>query len=193
MGSGGRSWGIAVGVVLGLGLSTWQAGAGAGQVKPAKKQATYIGEKKCFKCHRKKVKAWRETPHAKSWELLPPDARNDTSRDKTGEEKKGKLCVSCHITGYGLPGGPATVKQAEDRKLLGTQCEACHGPGSAHLDPAKEYTKSKAALEKMPEGEEKKKAGEALDLLRAMVSASIDKVPQNACIRCHNPHVSHKR
>jgi hypothetical protein len=47
-------------------------------------------------------------------------------------------------------------------------CESCHGPGKAH---------TAAALEAPEEGDWDKK---------------INKVPENTCVNCHNPHVSQK-
>ena len=45
-------------------------------------------------------------------------------------------CVSCHVTGYGQPGG-ATVTHNMGGALVNVGCESCHGPGSAHNeDPA---------------------------------------------------------
>src|SRR4029453_7636268 len=40
-------------------------------------------------------------------------------------------CTSCHVTGWGEPGG-ATMAQNE--LLRDVQCEVCHGPGSIHAD-----------------------------------------------------------
>ncbi len=54
--------------------------------------------------------------------------------------------MSCHVTGYGKPGG-STVTFNE--KLQNVQCEECHGPGSLHVkDP-----KNKALLITSPKPE----------------------------------------
>ena len=80
------------------------------------------------------------------------------------DRKKAK-CVGCHVTGIGRPGG--FVDEEKTPKLTGVQCESCHGPGSAH---------AKAADDDKEEAEIKK---------------AINKVPQNTCIKCHNPHKKH--
>lgn len=83
-----------------------------------------------------------------------------------GDEQKNPDCLKCHTTGYGKPGGFVSVE--ETPKLTDTGCESCHGPGSAHADAAKDAP---------DEGDWEKK---------------INKVPQNVCIDCHNPHVNQK-
>jgi hypothetical protein len=40
-------------------------------------------------------------------------------------------CISCHVTGFGQPGGAALGRLDE---LKGVGCESCHGPGSRHVD-----------------------------------------------------------
>lgn len=154
-------------------------GAQAKAQPKAQPKAEYVGAKKCRKCHRDENKSWKDTKHAGTWDLLAEKYRNDDSKDEGG-----KACVSCHITGYGQPGGPATAKEGIERGLEGTQCEACHGPGGAHLEPGKALTKIKGKAKKNP-GEEK--------AARKKVEETINKVPRNTCIRCHNPHVTHEK
>ena len=43
-------------------------------------------------------------------------------------------CVSCHVTGYGKPGGSTVTHNAT---LQNVQCEECHGPGSLHVKSPK--------------------------------------------------------
>ena len=63
---------------------------------------------------------WEKTAHAKAYKTLEDD------------HKEFNLdCVSCHVTGYGKPGG-STVTHNDT--LRNVQCETCHGPGSLHVE-----------------------------------------------------------
>ena len=80
-------------------------------------------------------------------------------------------CLKCHVTGYGAAGGYAAGTSPEVlRELLGTTCEACHGPGSEHVKIAKPFVNVK----KLSPEQEK------------AVRDSIYKIqPNNVCVRCH--------
>lgn len=96
------------------------------EVEPvAPGQASYVGGEACVDCHEDAHDVWESTPHMLGYKTLVA---------------KGKQfdpdCVSCHVTGYGQPGG--SIMGRLDG-LLGVQCEACHGPGSIHVaDPGGE-------------------------------------------------------
>lgn len=80
-------------------------------------QAGYVSIDSCTDCHDEERKVWDGTKHAKAYPTLQ-------------QLKEYNLeCVSCHVTGYGKPGG-STVTYTE--KLQNVQCEVCHGPGSLH-------------------------------------------------------------
>jgi len=113
--------------------------------------ATYIPGSKCKTCHLKQFKAHAETPHAKSFEKL-----TDAGEDKNPE------CLKCHTTGYGQPGGFADIISTED--LAGTTCQACHGPGSAHI---------------------------AHGLSKEQRKQTIEGTPKDACTKCHKIHEAH--
>ena len=85
---------------------------------PEPGQAGYIGIDACTDCHDEERKVWDATPHAKAYATLVNDSK-EFNLD----------CVSCHVTGYGKPGG-STVTHVD--KLKDVQCEICHGPGSLH-------------------------------------------------------------
>jgi hypothetical protein len=85
-------------------------------------QASYIGVDACTDCHDEERKVWDSTRHAHAYATLQKDAK-EYNLD----------CTSCHVTGYGKPGG-STVTYND--KLQNVQCEECHGPGSLHMkDP----------------------------------------------------------
>ena len=75
-------------------------------------------------------------------------------------------CYRCHVTGHGEDGGFVSEKRTPH--LTGVQCESCHGPGSPHVAAAK----SKEPV--------------------VRVMGLINRVPQNTCVACHNPHKTHE-
>ncbi len=81
-------------------------------------QATYVGLAACAACHPNAKTFWETTKHAHAYETL------------SSQFKEFNLdCVSCHVTGYEMPGG-STVTHVD--RLKDVQCEVCHGPGSKH-------------------------------------------------------------
>jgi hypothetical protein len=98
-------------------------------------KASYVGIDKCTECHDDARKVWDKTPHATAYATLQKDFK-EFNLD----------CVSCHVTGYGKPGG-STVTFNE--KLQNVQCEECHGPGSLHV----KEPKNKALLITSPKPE----------------------------------------
>lgn len=99
----------------------------------------YLGANKCKMCHSKQYKAWADTKHGKAFETLV-NADDATAAEwakkmgieLTGKASETKACVTCHVTGDGLPGGypPADAEMLANFTVVG--CESCHGPGSAH-------------------------------------------------------------
>lgn len=90
--------------------------------------ARYIGSERCGDCHEHAYNVWEKSKHAHAFDTLVT-ARNPSLRQFDGE------CVACHVTGFQYKTGyydPANPKDRHD-KLLHVGCEACHGPGSAHV------------------------------------------------------------
>lgn len=113
----------------------------------------YSGANKCKMCHMKQNKAWLETKHAKAFESLvnADEAKSAEWAKKMGIELKGKAseneqCISCHVTGQGLPGGypPADATLMANFNVVG--CESCHGPGGAHRAAPKDDAAKKATI-----------------------------------------------
>ena len=119
-------------------------------VAAAPRNAIYLGMRKCKPCHYKHYRRWKKMKHAQAFENLE-------EKDRTNPE-----CVRCHVTAFGMPSG--YIDEEKTPHLTGVQCEACHGPGSAHAE----------AIDK--------------DLPIEDVKELIDLVPQNTCAKCHNPH-----
>ena len=113
------------------------------QVVIADNGASYVGTKKCKKCHMKQHKTWKTTKMAKTFEVLKPGVRADAKVklkfDPKKDYTKDAKCLECHTTGFDLPGGykipePKDSKAARRAKENeGTTCEACHGPGSKYI------------------------------------------------------------
>jgi hypothetical protein len=100
--------------------------------------------------------SWKKTKHAKeAWESV--SAKYQTSAE----------CLACHATGYGQPSGFKDASSTPN--LEGTTCEACHGPGSKHVQTCQQYLNKKLTPE-----EEK------------IARDSIYKIlPRNVCVACH--------
>lgn len=104
----------------------------------------YVGdpEKNCALCHKEAVAAWKKWPMAKAW-------------DRIKDEKKKDACVKCHVTGMGQPGGFVSFEKTP--KLVGVQCEACHGPAGAHMKvPLTDKAKKKSTMREPDEATCKK-------------------------------------
>jgi len=116
--------------------------------------ATYVGPESCKACHLKEFKTWQAHKHSKNFQVLE------------GGEQKNPDCIKCHSTGFGKPSGFVSMDKTPN--LANTSCEACHGPGSAHLEAAKNAPESGAWDKK------------------------ISKVVATACVGCHDPHINQK-
>jgi hypothetical protein len=144
-----------------LGTSTLQAQDLKPLDKPPAGQ-TFVGEKVCSSCHFEQNLAWRKTKHAKGFEILPEKYKTD------------KSCLKCHTTGFGQDTGFKSIETTA--ALVGTSCEACHGPGSKHSEIAKQYT-----------------GKDLTDAQKKYVGSSIYKIdPKNSCVGCHDAQ-GHKK
>jgi len=73
----------------------------------ASAEPTYVGVEKCKICHKLQYDSWLTTKHAKATE----------SAKASTQWKYEAACLTCHATN-------------KDEKVVGVQCEACHGAGS---------------------------------------------------------------
>jgi len=103
----------------------------------------YVGSKPCAECHMSKQKGnqyvhWLSSRHAFAyWRLATDWAKFLASRREDykhiQEPIKEERCLKCHYAG---------AQDAESRyastfnKEEGVGCEACHGPGSAYMEPS---------------------------------------------------------
>jgi hypothetical protein len=107
-------------------------------------RAHFSGDASCVRCHKAAARFCKGTAHAHAWKTL----------QAVGKIGHGD-CVSCHVTGYGEVGGSSL---GFSKGLENVQCEACHGPGSIHVE--------KRGLEKP-------------------LALRTD-TPESVCTRCHN-------
>jgi formate-dependent nitrite reductase cytochrome c552 subunit len=152
--------GFTLTVLVALALSWWAKGSlGLPRVEaspcPRLDEPKYAGSKSCQKCHFKEYSSWQKTKMAQTFKSLSPnesaEAKKRDGLEVGKDYTKDVKCVSCHVTGYGKPGGyPAIVEgkewSAEEKAratlLENVGCESCHGPGeqsSALKKDNKEY------------------------------------------------------
>jgi len=81
----------------------------------------FVGSDACVKCHKDVYDRWKKTRHAKALATLAALHKDSDP-----------ACFRCHTTGYTVSGGYLNRKQTPN--LTNVRCEACHGPGSMHLD-----------------------------------------------------------
>jgi hypothetical protein len=81
----------------------------------------YLGTAACSSCHEEAHEVWKSSAHAHAFRTLI-----DQNQDFNEE------CVGCHSVGFGRTGGFVNAKATPI--LVDVQCEACHGPGSAHVE-----------------------------------------------------------
>jgi hypothetical protein len=122
--------------------------------KPPEGQ-TFIGSKACSACHLDQFLTWRQTKHAKAFEILPDKYKTD------------KSCLKCHATGLGEKNGFESIEATPN--LAGTSCESCHAAGSKHAEIAKTFT-----------GKKLSKDEEAY-----VRSTIYKMQPKNVCVDCH--------
>ncbi len=83
----------------------------------------FVGSEACKTCHAKEFGIWSGSAHARSVESLRKKNKQDDAK-----------CITCHVTGYGRPGGfPKEAKPGAHADLERVGCESCHGPGAAHV------------------------------------------------------------
>lgn len=75
-----------------------------------------VGSEACKDCHENEYRAWSTGPHGTAMQTL-----------RDAGSHKDPACVACHRAAYPCRGGPKASREP------GISCEACHGPGAAHI------------------------------------------------------------
>jgi hypothetical protein len=82
--------------------------------------ARFVGAPVCQPCHAEEYDQWVGTDHGSAFKTL-----------LTLHRQYNPTCVSCHVTGFEQATGYAFGDMHSP--MANVQCEACHGPGSAHV------------------------------------------------------------
>ncbi|MCL4684096.1 redoxin domain-containing protein [Myxococcota bacterium] len=95
----------------------------SGQPVPMLLHSTgYSGSETCGICHEQEHETWLLSSHAHAFDTLV----------RHGADANPE-CVSCHVVGFGNPGGYTISPRTPDLENVG--CENCHGRGGPHLSP----------------------------------------------------------
>jgi hypothetical protein len=140
---------------------------------------SYVGTKKCKKCHVQHHRSWKATEMGKAFDILRPGKSSEAKRkydiDVNEDFTQDKTCLKCHTVGFGKPGGYA-IPSPEDkkamrtaRKLMSVGCESCHGPGSGYVKVFDEIMKSKRKYK-----------------VEELYAVGLRKIDESACTACHN-------
>jgi hypothetical protein len=140
---------------------------------------SYVGSKKCKKCHVQQYKSWEQTKMANALDILKPgnsaEAKKKFNIDVDKDYTTDGACLKCHTVGYGQPGGyevpdpsdKKAVRKAES--LAGVGCESCHGPGSAYIEVFEEIMKSKRTYTQ-----------------EELYAVGLTRIDESTCTICHN-------
>lgn len=116
---------------------------------PQAQAGPYVGVDACKACHERHVTAWADTKHARAFDRLG------------AADREGGQCLRCHVTGP-----PELIAaQGAQPSFPGVQCEACHGPGRAHVEAAQPNAVTPGAIVRRP--------------------------VEQTCTGCHNPQSPH--
>jgi hypothetical protein len=93
----------------------------------------FVGSEACGDCHTTAYDIWLNSPHVHATESIVA-ANNDRGGIPRHFDPE---CISCHVTGWHpqqfFPYESGYLDLAESEHLVGSGCENCHGPGSAHV------------------------------------------------------------
>ncbi len=86
----------------------------------ARQAPLYVGATSCMPCHSTIYYDWVKSRHARALMSL-----------KAEEERQNLDCLKCHTTGLLQSGGYDPFTEWAGNGMV--DCEACHGPGAAHV------------------------------------------------------------
>jgi predicted CXXCH cytochrome family protein len=144
---------------------------------------SYVGSDTCQPCHPDSHAGWAGTNHMNAWDTL-----NNSSQ-------KVEACETCHVTGWGDEAHGGFDSNTDlPVNMRGIQCEACHGPGSDHVnttDPSDVLVSYSAVVcgatcheeEHHPYYQEWNQSGHALSLSSLLGATG---AAEDSCLECHS-------
>jgi len=83
--------------------------------------AKFTGSEACSACHAQDYAVWQKSGHARAFNAL-------LARESDADPN----CIACHTIGFGAESGYR--RALAGKRLTHVGCEACHGPGSTHVE-----------------------------------------------------------
>ncbi len=114
-------------------------------------------------------------------DLPPDDGLHWTGPYKTWNAR----CAECHATGYDKNYDPVSRSYASTQAEIGVGCEACHGPGAAHIAWAGEARAGDDLVDRIA-GYGNDGAGGALDRYGLSQSFATTEATIQQCAGCHS-------
>jgi len=90
----------------------------------------YLGETACKKCHKDQYKQWKKTLHAKAFDRIKKERKQDDLS-----------CAPCHTTGFAQYNGFYNFNETPG--MIHVQCESCHGIGKLHVQSVERIKSNK--------------------------------------------------
>lgn len=121
-------------VLLGLARGLSAAADAPTRDTPVCDPSKVLTEERCAKCHQQEINQWRQTPHARTFDLLhrKPEAKEICRKLGLRSVKRNDVCVRCHYTQQEQGGGRVRV-------VAGVSCESCHGAAADWVDLHADY------------------------------------------------------
>jgi|WetSurMetagenome_2_1015567.scaffolds.fasta_scaffold59394_1 hypothetical protein len=84
----------------------------------------YTGNTVCIQCHMREMVQWSNTKHSQGFDTIASKVIEGTLIPQS----QNPDCLKCHTVAFSLGG-----RERRDLQLSDVGCEACHGPGKAHV------------------------------------------------------------
>ncbi|MEL6106504.1 MAG: cytochrome c family protein [Planctomycetota bacterium] len=138
-----------------------------------------LGSEACVKCHASEVKVWRDTPHAKTVDVLHrrPEAKQIAQKLGLRSIKHDGRCVACHYTQQAESSNPSP------HVISGVSCESCHGAAKDWLEMHHDY--GGPNVTRTTESPEHRRQRLASSIAAGMRNPVNVFAVAQSCLRCH--------